>query len=101
VLANIRRALADRPAEFTKVLRHPRFRKTYKGLAREESLARPPKGFSPDLEHIDAIRMKHFFGIVEIDVRKRPPKNLRADIAALFRDVHPLVSYLRQAAKPH
>ena len=99
ILANIRHAIADHPERLTKVLKHPRFRKTYKGLAPEESLTRPPKGFAPDLEHIDAIRMKHFFGIVEIDVKKKPPKNLRADIALLFRDVHPLVEFLRTAAR--
>jgi uncharacterized protein (TIGR02453 family) len=99
ILANIRRAIADHPERLTKVLKHPRFKKTYKGLAEEESLSRPPKGFAPDLEHIDAIKMKHFFGIVEIDVKKKPPKNLRADVAGLFRDVHPLVEFLRGAAK--
>ena len=100
ILATIRRSIADHPDRLTKVLKNPRFKKTYKGLAEEESLSRPPKGFPPDLEHIDAIKLKHFFGIVEIDVRKKPPKNLRADIAGLFRDVHPLVDYLRNAARP-
>jgi uncharacterized protein (TIGR02453 family) len=99
ILANIRRSIADHPERLTKVLKNPHFRKTYKGLAEEESLSRPPKGFAADLEHIDAIRMKHFFGIVEIDVKKKPPKNLRADIAGMFRDAHPLVEFLRTAAR--
>jgi uncharacterized protein (TIGR02453 family) len=99
ILANIRRSLADHPERLTKVYRNARFSKTYRTLAHEEdSLSRPPKGFAADLKHIDAIRMKHFFGIVEIDVRKRPPENLRAEIAGLFRDVHPLVAYLREAS---
>jgi len=100
ILNNIRRNIADHPERLTRVLKNARFRKTYKALAEEESLSRPPKGFAPDLKHIDAIRMKHFFGIVEMDVRKRAPKNLRAHIAGLFHDVHPLVAYLREASQP-
>ena len=99
VLSNIRHTIAQQPAGLTKVLRNPRFKKTYGGLAEEDSLARPPKGFAWDLPYIDAIRMKHFFGIVEIDVKRRPPKDLRAEIAGLFRDVQPLVTWLRSAAE--
>ena len=98
ILTNIRRAIATEPAKFSKVLKHARFRKTYGGLAPEASLTRPPKGFDPGHPHIDAIKMKHFFGIVEIDVSRKPPKDLRADVASLFRDVHPLVAYLREAS---
>ena len=99
ILDNIRRRIAAHPERLTKVFRNARFKKTYGGLAEEESLSRPPKGFDADTPHIDAIKMKHFFGIVEIDVRKKPPKDLRKDIAALFRDVHPLVAFLREASR--
>ena len=98
VLGNIRRQIATNPAEFGKVMKQARFRKTYGGLAPEASLSRPPKGFDPDTPHIDAIKMKHYFGIVEIDVKKKLPKDLRGDVASLFRDVYPLVAYLRQAS---
>ncbi|MBK7472212.1 MAG: DUF2461 domain-containing protein [Betaproteobacteria bacterium] len=99
VLANIRRHIAEHPEQLTKVFRNARFKKTYGGLAEEESLVNPPKGYTADTPHIDAIRMKHFFGIVELDVKKRPPKDLRAEIAGLFRDVHPLVAFLREASQ--
>ena len=99
ILANIRHHIADHPAGLTKVFRNQRFKKTYGGLAEEESLSRPPKGFDAGLQHIDAIKMKHFFGIVEIDVKKKLPRDLRADIASLFRDVSPLVAYLREASR--
>ena len=99
ILANIRRSIATHPEKLTKVLRNARFKKSYGRLADEESLVRPPKGFAPDLKYIDEIRKKHFFGIVEIDVKKKPPKDLRKTIGGLFHDVHPLVTYLREAAK--
>ena len=99
VLANIRRNIATHPERFSKVLRAARFNKTYGGLAAEESLVNPPKGYAADTPHIDAIKMKHFFGIVEIDIKKKSPKDLRAEVAGLFRDVHPLVAFLREAAR--
>jgi uncharacterized protein (TIGR02453 family) len=98
ILLAIRRHIATHPQALTRVLREPGFKKTYGGLAEEEALARPPKGFSADLPHIDAIKLKHFFGIVEVDLKKRPPKDLTRAIAGYFRDVKPLIAWLRSAA---
>ena len=98
VLANIRRHIADHPERLTKVLRGARFKKTYGGLNEEESLVNPPKGFTADMKHIDIIKMKHLFAIVEIDVKKHPPKDLRAEVARLFGDAYPLVAFLREAS---
>ena len=97
ILARIRRYIASHPAALTRVLREPRFKKTYGGLAKEEALARPPKGFSADMPHIDAIKQRHFFGMVEVDVARRPPRDLARMIAGRFRDLLPLMSWLRGA----
>lgn len=99
VLANIRRYIATHPERLTKVFKGARFNKTYGGLTEEDSLVNPPKGFADDTPHIDAIKMKHFFGIVELDIKKHPPKDLRAEVARLFRDALPLVAFLREAAR--
>lgn len=98
ILLSIRRHIAAHPRALTRVLREPGFKRTYGGLAEEEALARPPKGFSADLPHIDAIKLKHFFGIVEVDLKKHPPKDLARAIAGYFRDVKPLITWLRGAA---
>lgn len=99
VLANLRRNIATHPDRLTRVFRNARFKKTYGGLADEESLVNPPKGYDADTPHLETIKMKHFFGIVEIDVKKHPPEDLRATIAGLFRDVQPLVAFLREASR--
>jgi uncharacterized protein (TIGR02453 family) len=96
-LGRIRRYIVRNPGALTRVLREPRFKKTYGRLAQEEALARPPKGFSADAPHIDAIKLKHYFGIAEVDLMKRPPKNLAGVIAGHFRDVVPLMEWLRRA----
>jgi len=97
ILMRIRRYIAAKPAALTKLLRNPRFRRTYDGFADEDALARPPKGFSADTPHIETIKLRHFFGIIEIDLKKHPPKDLAAEISAYFRDVLPLMEWLRQA----
>jgi uncharacterized protein (DUF2461 family) len=79
------------------LLRTPRFKRTYGGLAPEEALARPPRGFAADTPHIDAIKLKHFFGIVAVDLTKHPSKDLAGDLAGHFRDLLPLMTWLRAA----
>jgi uncharacterized protein (TIGR02453 family) len=97
ILARIRRHITAKPDAFTRLLRNRRFRRTYDGLSREDALSRPPKGFSADSKHIDAIKLKHFFAMVEINLKKHPPKDLAGDIAANFRDLLPLMEWLREA----
>jgi uncharacterized protein (TIGR02453 family) len=96
-LARIRRHIARHPAALTRVLREPRFHKIYGGFSAEEALARPPKGYAADTPHIDAIKLKHYFALIEVDVVKRPPKDLAASIAGYFRDLLPLMRWLRRA----
>ena len=74
-----------------------RFKRTYGGLSGEDKMVRPPKGFTADLPHIEVIKNRHYFSGVEINLKKNPPEDLAADIAALFRDLHPLILWLRKA----
>ncbi|MEP7181212.1 MAG: DUF2461 domain-containing protein [Betaproteobacteria bacterium] len=98
ILLRIRRHIAAHPELLTRLLRNPRFKRTYGGLTDEDRLARPPKGFAADTPHIEAIRNRHFFGIVEVDLLKHRPKDLATLIASHFRDLVPLMDWLRTAA---
>ncbi|MEP6944240.1 MAG: DUF2461 domain-containing protein [Betaproteobacteria bacterium] len=97
ILLRIRKHIAEKPASLSTMLRHPRFRKTYGEMMDEDALARPPKGFSADLKHIDAIKQRHYFGLVEVNIKRKPPKNLAAEIAGYFEDLMPLMTWLRKA----
>ena len=59
---------------------------------------RPPKGFAVDSPHIEAIKLRHFFAMVEINLAQRSPKDLAGKIAAYFEDLLPLMQWLRAAA---
>ena len=97
VIAKIRQFIVDEPDKLTKLLKNTRFKRTYGGLSGEDKMVRPPKGFTADLPHIEVIKNRHFFSGVEINLKKNPPEDLAADIAALFRDLHPLILWLREA----
>jgi len=97
-LARIRRHIARHPASLTRVLGEARFAKVYGGLSQEDALSRPPKGFAADSPHIDAIKLRHYFAMVEVDILKRPPKHLAGAIAGYFRDLLPLLRWLRRAS---
>jgi len=97
ILLAIRKHIAAKPALLTRALSDGRFARTYGGLADEDALSRPPRGFAADLPHIDAIRQRHFFAIVETDLRRKPPKDLAGDLARHFRDLVPLMRWLRGA----
>jgi len=98
IFKRVRQYIATNPQTLTRMLRNPRFRKTYDGFIDEDALVRPPKGFSVDTPHIDAIKLRHFFAMLEVNVKRRPPKDLAGDLADDFRDLLPLMEWLRAAA---
>src|SRR5450432_2392225 len=98
ILKRIRSYIAARPETLTRMLRNARFRKTYDGFIDEDALARPPKGFSADTPHIESIKMRHYFAMIEMRIRNRPPKDLAGAIAERFHDLLPLMEWLRTAA---
>ena len=59
---------------------------------------RRPKGFSADTPHIESSKMRHYCAIVEMRIRNRPPKDLAGAINERFRDLLPLMEWLRPAA---
>jgi uncharacterized protein (TIGR02453 family) len=97
ILQKIRRHIAAHPEALARVLRDRRFNATYGGLADEDALSRPPKGFAADTPYIDAIKQRHYFGMVEVNVGRRPPRDLARTISGYFRDLLPLMAWLRVA----
>jgi uncharacterized protein (DUF2461 family) len=62
-------------------------------------MARPPKGYGAELPHIEMIKNRHFLVETHINLKKRLPKDLAADIAKHFAAAKPLVVWLREAVK--
>ena len=79
------------------MLREPRFNKIYGGLAEEDALARPPKGFAADTPHIEAIKLRHYFAVIEVDIVQAAAEGPGRDNRRLFPRCAALMRWLRRA----
>lgn len=96
-LRALRQHMVDDAAGFSKVLKNKRLRATFGTIQNEGKLMRPPKGFDPDAEHIEYIKLKSFFVWTEVDLKLNEPESLVPEIAAGLQDAYALVSWMREA----
>ena len=98
-LKKIRDYIVAEPAKFSKLLKNKSINDTFGGLIDEDRMARPPKGYTSDLPHIEYIKNRHFLCETSINLNKRVPKDLAGEIAENFEAGKPLVVWLRDAVK--
>jgi uncharacterized protein (TIGR02453 family) len=96
-LRALRQHMVDDAAGFSKVLKNKKLRATFGDIQNEGKLQRPPKGFDPEHEHIEYIKLKSFFVWTEIDLQLNKPELLVPTIAAGLKDALPLVTWMRAA----
>jgi len=72
-------------------------RATFGDIQNEGKLQRPPKGFDPEHEHIEYIKLKSFFVWTEIDLPLNQPELLVPTLASGLKDAFPLVQWMRTA----
>lgn len=94
----IRRHLVEDAAGFERVLKNRELRRAYGDLRRQDQLARLPKGFAADAPHADYLRLKSFTMGRELPILELAPERLEARIVDGFRQLWPLVAWLRSAA---
>ena len=97
-LHKIRHEILAQPEHAMKLLKNKRFLATYGGLSEEDRMLRAPKGYQHlPLDHpmIDMIKNRHYFGFLEIDLKKHKSKDLAKEIAGNFEDLYPLIEWLR------
>ena len=96
-LKALRQHMVDDAAGFAKVLKNKKLKATYGDIQNEGKLMRPPKGFDPEHEHIEYIKLKSFFVWTELDVPMNQPELLVPMIAQGLKDAYPLVTWMREA----
>ena len=96
-LRALRQHMVADAAGFGKVLKNKKLRATYGDIQNEGKLQRPPKGYDPEHEHIEYIKLKSFFVWTEIDLQLNKPELLVPTIAAGLKDALPLVTWMRAA----
>ena len=96
-LKALRQHMVEDAAGFRKVLKNKRLVATYGDIQNEGKLLRPPKGYDPEHEHIEYIKLKSFFVWTEIDLQLNKPELLVPTLAAGLKDAYPLVQWMREA----
>lgn len=95
-LRSIRQHVIDDAAGFSKLLKNKKVNDAFGGLQQEGKLTRPPKGFDADAPHIESIKLKNFIAWKETSLKKKIPADLGKDLVTEFKNVYPLVTWLRQ-----
>ncbi len=96
-LRAIRQHVIADASGFGKLLKNKKLNEVFGGLQQEGKLTRLPKGFEVDVPHSEYIKLKNFIAWKETSLKKDIPANLGKELVAGFKDVYPLVAWLRQA----
>jgi uncharacterized protein (TIGR02453 family) len=92
-LLKIRQRIAERPAEWKKVVTDKKFVQTF-GSIEGEQLTRPPRGFDPAHPFIADIRRKSFVAGVDSTAKAAQSAAFVSEVAQTFRALSPLMHFL-------
>jgi uncharacterized protein (TIGR02453 family) len=95
-LNKIRRAIADEPKTWKKVIEDKAFANAFKGIE-GEALSRPPKGFDPEHPYIGDIKRKSFFAMHGSSAKAAQSAGFVDEVEATFKAAKPLMAYLCKA----
>ncbi len=93
VLLAVRNRLAEKHAEFRKIVQSKTLRKLF-GDLHGEQLSRVPKGFAADHPAADLLRYKQFFFYVELPPELATSNKMAGEIRKRFEALTPLVDFL-------
>lgn len=98
-LKKVRQEIDYNWEEFSKVIRHKKFKTIYSDLDKSEgmSLVREPKGYEKDNPAIDYIKLKSWIAIKPITDKQLTEKELVKTITEAFDALYPLIVFLNKA----
>ncbi len=96
-LLAVRQAIAERPGEWKKARDAASIKRAFGSLSDIESLAKPPRGFAPDLPYIEDIKRKSFFVTQDSDEEAAGKASFVSDVAKAFGDATPVMAFLCKA----
>jgi uncharacterized protein (TIGR02453 family) len=89
----VRRAIADNPAKFLKVIRETRFKKLF-GQVTGDQLSRIPRGFSSDNPAADFLRHKNFLAARTFPSEVATSRQFYRTVVETFKGMVPFVRFL-------
>ncbi len=94
-LDRIRTAIDRNPRKLRSILFASTFKRTFGGLADDDVLKRPPRGYAADHPAIDLLKLKRFAAWTEV---KQKTGDWVPQAATMAKILFPLISYLRQVS---
>jgi len=94
-LRSIRERIVAKPAEWSRVLGDSKFRRHFE--LGGEMLARPPRGFDKEHEHIGDLKRKSFMGVRNLDVQDSLSPGFQRKVETSFRAATPFMTFLCKA----
>ena len=91
-LKAIRERIAEHPDAWRKVLRSRRFKSEFTFAG--NTLKRPPRGFAPDLPHLEDIKRKDFIGVSDFSIERAAGAGFPEEVAERFARATPLMAFL-------
>lgn len=95
-LKKIRGAIVAKPKAFLGIVKSAGFKKTF-GELEGEKLSRAPLGYTPDDPMIEWLKFKQFFVAVEWGESASRKKDFVTRIAAVYKEMLPLVRFLNSS----
>ena len=90
-LKAIRERIAEHPDAWRKVLRSRRFKSEFTFAG--NTLKRPPRGFAPDLPHLEDIKRKDFIGVSDFSIERAAGAGFPEEVAERFARATPLMAF--------
>lgn len=97
VLAKIRQEIDYNLPEFEQILNAPTFTRFFGGLNRDDTLQRPPKGYTADNPAIEYLKLKSFTAWHRLPDEALTEPGLAKHVLTVFAGLQPLVAYLNRA----
>lgn len=99
-LLSIRRYIADHGDELHQILKNKKFVTTFGSLSDEDTLKRVPRGFDPDHEFADYLKLKSIVASRDFPASVALEKGFGQKIDKALRELRPLNDFLHKAVAP-
>lgn len=100
-LRAIRQHIVADPEGFEKMLKNKKLKSGFGTLQEEGKLSRPPKGFAPELKHIEQIKLKNFMVWADCPIKGMDSAQLKSVLLNAFQNGWPLVEWLRSVEQDY
>lgn len=98
-LAIVRKGLAEHGDQLEKILSDKKFKRTFGELSSEHSLKRIPKGYSPDHEYAEFLKLKSFIIQRSFPIGDVTAKGFGKKVDDAFKLMKPMNHFLRDIIK--